>query len=332
MSFLGRPNISGSVLVWDGDKLLSDKKVINLQHAYENERFIQLADTICLIGDPLISEPKLDLVHNSPFEDDEGLRLTTDPNASATSWKGIAGYDRNSRKVFEVELDTNTSYVAVTSNNPDGNSGYQFINELGTFLALDTTSSPTSLRIQKADNGYIDFGGNTVTDPILRINTTAYASSVNVGTYGSTKILNVNGMDITPYSGSLIVPIGSLDNHTLLNLFAKLENDQYATFNIDIFASTIEIPSYDVVATGTWKLLVSMFRHNNNVTVTGVTELDMQHHAGTQASDIPSSWNVDVSSNGLLFVNAKGSQYKVAFGAVITKLSVLDVFTGNVIK
>ena len=75
-----------------------------------------------------------------------------------------------------------------------------------------------------------------------------------------------------------------------------------------------------------------MFRHDNNVTVTGVTELDMQHHAGTQASDIPSSWNVDVSSNGLLFVNAKGSQYKVAFGAVITKLSVLDVFTGNVIK
>jgi hypothetical protein len=115
-------------------------------------------------------------------------------------------------------------------------------------------------------------------------------------------------------------------------MFTKLENNQYATFNIDIFASTIEIPSYDVVATGTWKLLVSMFRHNNNVTVTGVTELDMQHHAGTQASDIPSSWNVDVSSNGLLFVNAKGSQYKVAFGAVITKLSVLDILLGNVIK
>ncbi|NCZ59300.1 MAG: hypothetical protein EBX71_04010, partial [Betaproteobacteria bacterium] len=84
------------------------------------------------------------------------------------------------------ELDDNGNVMYdITSNNPDGNSGYQFINELGTFLALDTTSSPTSLRIQKADNGYIDFGGNTVTDPILRINTTAYASSVNVGTYGS---------------------------------------------------------------------------------------------------------------------------------------------------
>lgn len=332
MSFIGRPNISGSVLVWDGDKFLSDKKVINLQNAYENSRFVQLADTICFIGDPLISEPKLELVHTSPFTSDEGLRLTTDPNAVATSWKGIAAYDRNTTKVFEVALDVSSSIVSVTSKNTDGNSGYQFLNELGTFIALDTNSTPTSLRIQKADNGYIDFGGNTVADPILRINTNAYASSVNVGTYGSTKTLNVNGMDITPYSGSLIVPIGSMDNYTLINMFTKLENDQYATLNIDIFASTIEIPSYDVIATGTWKILVSMFRQNNNVTVTGVTELDMQHHAAEQASDVPSSWNVDVSSNGLLFVNAKGSQYKVAFGAVITKLSVLNISTGNVIK
>ena len=83
MSFVGRPNISGSVLVWDGDKLLSDRKVINLQNAYENERFIQLADTICFIGDPLISEPKLDLVHTSPFEDDEDHRLPIERKAEA---------------------------------------------------------------------------------------------------------------------------------------------------------------------------------------------------------------------------------------------------------
>ena len=123
-----------------------------------------------------------------------------------------------------------------------------------------------------------------------------------------------------------------MDNHTLLNLYTRLQNDQFATFNIDIFGTTSDIPSYDVIASGTWKLLVSMFKQNNNITVTGVTELDSQIYAAGQATDVPSTWNVDISSNGILFVNAKGSQYKVAFGAVITKLSVLNILLGNVIK
>jgi len=327
MSFIGRPHISGAVLVWDGDKMTSDKKVINLQSAYENERIVQLADTIRFIGDPEIAEPKLELVHTSPFENDEGLTTLTKVGSSA-AWIPFATYDIYQNKVFEVGIDTGSSYIAVSSDQHDGNSGYTFMNELGTFMALDTTSSPTNLRIQK-DNGYIDFGGNN-TETILRVDTNA--SSVNVGTYGTYKTLNVNGMDITPYSGSIIVPIGSMDNHTLLNLYTRLQNDQFATFNIDIFGTTSDIPSYDVIVTGTWKLFVSMIKQNNNITVTGVTELDSQIYAAEQATDVPSTWNVDISSNGILFVNTKGSQYKVAFGAVITKLSVLNISLGNIIN
>jgi len=331
MSFIGKPHISGSVLVWDGEKLLSERKLVDLQEAYQNSRFVQLADTICFIGDPLIAEPKLELIHTSPYEDDEGLRLTTDPNAGATCWKAITAFDKNENKVFEVEIDTNSSIVAVTSYDTDGNSGYQFLNEIGTFIALDTNNDPSILRIQKADQGYIDFGGDNQ-NTVLRIDTSLSEPKVMIGSYGTNNALTVNGMDITPYSGSVIVPLGSTDNHTLINFIELLDNDQYAMANVDVFATTLEMSSHDLMVNSSWKYFLSMNKKDNEVSVAGITEIDHQQISGSLAVDVSDNWDIELSSNGILFVNGNGANHKLAFGALITKFSVLDISTGNIIK
>lgn len=319
MSFVGKPHLSGSVLVWDGEKLISEKAIINLQNAYENANNIQLSDPVIFEGDPTVSDAKIEIIHTSGFEDDEGIRFITDPNAGATAWKPLAAYDKNELKVFEVETDTNASYVAVTSLIPDGNSGYQFMNELGTFMALDTSGLTTSLVFQKADDGYIDFTGDATGDPIFRINT-------------AEKTLIANGIDITPRSGSLIIPATSTANHTILDLASNLSNDHYATFDINVFATTKDMPAYDYVAVGAWKFFVSMFKANDTITVAGITEYDHQHMTGSMAADDPTNWNVELNTNGILFVNADAPAYDLAFGAVITKLSVLHISTGNIIK
>lgn len=319
MSFIGKPHISGSILVWDGEKILPEKAVINLQNAYDNSRNVKLKEPVCFIGDELVSDAKIEVIHTSGFEDDEGIRFVTNPDAGATAWKPLVAYDKNDLKVFEVETDTNASYVAVTSLSPDGNSGYQFMNELGTFMALDTTGQTTSLVFQKADSGYIDFTGNATEDPILRVNT-------------AEKTLIANGIDITPRSGSLIVPATSTANHTILDLASNLSNDHYATFDINVFATTKDMPSYDYVAVGAWKFFVSMFKANDTITVAGITEYDYQNITGSLATDDPTNWNIELNTNGILFANANAPVYDLAFGAIITKLSVLDISTGNVIK
>lgn len=319
MSFVGKPHLSGSILVWDGEKLISEKAIINLQNAYENANNIKLSDPVIFEGDPNVSDAKIEIIHTSGFEDDEGIRFITDPNAGATAWKPLAAYDKNELKVFEVETDTNASYVAVTSLAPDGNSGYQFINELGTFMALDTTGQPSSLVFQKADNGYVDFTGDATENPIFRINT-------------AEKTLIANGIDITPRSGSVIVPATSNANHTILDLASKLNNNQHATFDINIFATTKDMPSYSHIAVGAWKFFVSMFKANNTITVAGITEYDYQNITGSLAVDIPTNWNVELNTNGILFVNAAAPAYDLAFGAIITKLSIIDINTGNVVK
>lgn len=319
MSFIGKPHISGSVLVWDGEKILPEKAIINLQNAYDNANNVRLSNPVVFEGDPTVSDAKLELIHTSGFEDDEGIRFITDTNAGATAWKPLSAYDKNDLKVFEVETDTNASYVAVTSLSPDGNSGYQFMNELGTFMALDTTGQTTSLVFQKADSGYIDFTGNATEDPILRVNT-------------AEKTLIANSIDITPRSGSIIVPATSTANHTILDLASKLNNNEHATFDINIFAATKDMPTYDHVAVSAWKFFVSMLKADDTITVAGITEYDHQHRTGSLAIDIPTNWNIELNTDGILFVNAGAPAYDLAFGAIITKLSVLDITTGNIIK
>lgn len=46
MSFIGRPKLSGSVLVWDGDKVVFETAVVNLQSAYDNASDVQLNNPI----------------------------------------------------------------------------------------------------------------------------------------------------------------------------------------------------------------------------------------------------------------------------------------------
>lgn len=238
MSFIGRPKLSGSVLVWDGDKVVFETAVVNLQSAYDNASDVQLNNPITFLGDPLSAEPKIELIHTSPYDSDIGLKLSTSQSGSS-AWLPIAAYDIADNKVFEIGIDTGSSYVAVTSNEADGNSGYTFMNEMGTFMGLDTASN--SLVFQKADEGYIDFQGAEQSTPVLRIDTTVGESRVLIGTYGSNNTLSVNGMDITPYSGSVIVPLGSTDNHTLLNFINLLNNNEYAMANVDVFATTLEM-------------------------------------------------------------------------------------------
>lgn len=153
-----------------------------------------------------------------------------------------------------------------------------------------------------------------------------------IGTYGSNNTLSVNGMDITPYSGSVIVPLGSTDNHTLLNFINLLNNNEYAMANVDVFATTLEMASYDLMVNGSWKFFITMNKKDGEVSVAGITEIDHQQISGSAAIDSSNDWNVDLSSNGILFVNGNAANYKLAFGALITKLSVLDLSTGNIIK
>lgn len=204
------------------------------------------------------------------------------------------------------------------------------MNEMGTFMGLDTASN--SLVFQKADEGYIDFQGAEQSTPVLRIDTTVGESRVLIGTYGSNNTLSVNGMDITPYSGSVIVPLGSTDNHTLLNFINLLNNNEYAMANVDVFATTLEMASYDLMVNGSWKFFITMNKKDGEVSVAGITEIDHQQISGSAAIDSSNDWNVDLSSNGILFVNGNAANYKLAFGALITKLSVLDLSTGNIIK
>lgn len=318
MAFIGRPHLSGAVLVWDGKKIIPEKAVINLQSAYENASNIKLSDPVVFSGASDEADAKLELVHSSSYNTDEGLRTTTAADANP-AWMPIVGYDINDDKVFEIGTDTTSSYFAVTSNKADGNSGYQFMNESGTFMGLDTTGQTSSLVFQKADSGYIDFTGDATGDPILRINT-------------ADKVLSVNGLDITPYGINVIIPTGSNTNHTLFNLSDFVENNQYAVVNIDIFATTNDLANVAARAFRTWKLFISLCKDSDVIKVVGITEIDTQYFAGNEAVDDPNEWDVNINTNGLLFCFSNGSVNKVAFGATITKISIIDSFTGNVIK
>lgn len=184
MSFLGKPVLSGTVVTWDGTKFVADT-IINggsLQDAYNNGYQIQITSSqpFTLTGSNSSSGPVFEIIHSSNQSTDEGIKFTTEATAPASDWKPIVAYDKNGLKVFEIETDTNNSIVSVRSPAADGNSGFQFLNQIGTYIALDAVSSPTILRIQKASDGYIDFAADGISEPVMRI----FADTIN-GTISS---------------------------------------------------------------------------------------------------------------------------------------------------
>jgi hypothetical protein len=207
MSFLGKPELSGAVITWDGTKFVADtlSTNISLQNAYDNGYQIQVTSSkpFTLTGSNSSSGPVFEIIHSSNQSTDEGIKFTTEAVAPASDWKPIAAYDKNGLKVFEIETDTNNSIVAVRSPVTDGNSGFQFLNQIGTYIALDTVSSPTILRIQKSSNGYIDFAANGITDPVMRVFADSTNGTISSSVYITSSLLVSGTIKANAISGSL---------------------------------------------------------------------------------------------------------------------------------
>lgn len=191
-----------------------------------------------------------------------------------------------------------------------------------------TSASNGSITISAASGGGGGgdvFWQSTVSDSIFT------TGSVKIGDYGTSKTLNVNGMNLTPYSGSQLISGGTYTNVSLLDLSGTLSNNQYGSFNVDVVASTTGITNMTQVAVGKWKLSVSMLKCGGNFEMVGVTEFDAQHFVGVSSVDNPAAWYVDVNSSGTLYVNTGGTLSSTAWGAIVTKQTVIDVNAGSLL-
>jgi hypothetical protein len=169
--------------------------------------------------------------------------------------------------------------------------------------------------------------------PTLHVDPDPAGPSVNIGALGTETQLLVNGMDLTQYSGSVVVPAGSLSDYTILDLGAHIGNNTYGMFNIDVFAGTLG-SNLEASSTGAWKFFISINKKTDGLRVVGVTQLENHSFIGTSSGDDPSLWGVDVTLGGTVIVNTKSytSLQDVSFGAVITKLSVLDTLGGHMLR
>jgi hypothetical protein len=340
MAFVGKNLESETLLYFDRGKLKSDKRdrLINMQAAYGGGRHVQLnpGDGIVFEGSTDGDGAKIELIHNSSYETSEGIRFTTSTGAT-DSWTALAAYDSEGLQVISLGVDSERGVIAVRSTEADGKSGYQFINDPGTLIAID--SSAGSLVLQK-NSGYIDFKGYGNSLPTLRIDPNAEYPTVSVGRSGSEHMLLVNGIDITPYSGSVVVPAGSTSIYPIIELYRHIEEDTFGMFNIDVFAGTLSgnsEPSLASSSTAAWKLFVTINKKSldqSGISVVGVTQIESHRFVGENSQDDPVNWDVDVTTGGVLQVSTQkyNSLQDITFGAVITKLSVLDTQTGHMIR
>jgi hypothetical protein len=169
------------------------------------------------------------------------------------------------------------------------------------------------------------FWGSSVSGSIFT------TGSVSIGDYGTNKSLRVNGMNLTPYSGSQTITGSTISNVVILDLSGTLSNNQYGSFNVDVVASTKGITNMTQLAVSTWKLSVSMVKCGGNFEMVGVTELDGQRFAGGSSVDNPSQWYVDVNSFGSLYANTGGTLSNTSWGAIVTKQTVIDVNSGSLL-
>ena len=340
MAFVGKSLEPETILYFDRGKLKSDRKdvLVNMQAAYGGGRHIQLSagDGVVFEGSRDGDGAKIELVHKSSYETSEGIRFTTNSTAN-DCWVAMAAYDSGGLQVFSMVVDSERGSVSVRSTAADGKSGYQFTNDPGTLIAVDSVEG--SLVLQK-NSGHIDFKGYGDSFPTLRIDPGAEYPTVSVGRPGSENMLLVNGMDLTPYSGSVVVPAGSNQVYPIIDLYRHIEEDTYGMFNIDVFAGTLSGnsgPSLARSSTAAWKLFVTINKKSldqSGIRVVGVTQIENHRFVGENSQDDPANWDVDVTTEGVLQVSTQkyNSLQDITFGAVITKLSVLDTQSGHMIR
>jgi hypothetical protein len=154
--------------------------------------------------------------------------------------------------------------------------------------------------------------------------------SVVIGA-GSTGDLIVNGINLTPISGSAVVPGGTSTSYNILSLSGTMSNNQFATFNIDVIGSTKGVTNISNVSTAKRLLTVSMVKSGGQFAVVGITELDAQNYTGPTSSDNASLWDINVDVSGTLYVNTNTTPTDTAWGVIVTKQSVMDVNSGVLI-
>lgn len=337
MAFIGKDLGPNTVLFFDQGRLRTESRnvLVNMQAAYEGGAHAVLGNgSITFESMANTSTPKIRLLHKSSYGSSRGILFETgDELGVSEAWMPLEAQDALGASAFAVGVRTGGGSVSVRSTSADGDSGYQFSNELGTFIALNTSGGENSLVFQKS-GGRFDFRAPGDEVPTLRIDPSAGNPTVSVGRLGTESLLLVNGMDLTQYSGSVVVPSGSTDDYTILDLGTYIEEDTYGMFSIDIFAGTLGTPGVETSATGAWKLFVTVNKKLDGLRVVGVTQLESHWFIGTGSLDDPRLWGADVTQSGTVIVNTKyyNSLQDVSFGAVITKLSVLDTLNGHMLR
>ena len=358
MAFIGQINKTNNIIYFDRGRLKSSpvehysesdsedvnlfSSIVNMQTSYGGGKEVSLVNGgIVYYGQPDDNEAKITIVHKSTFQTSEGICFKTGsptlgraaPNCSHR-WTPINAYDFYDCKVFSVETATDAGKVAIKSCDASGESGYQFTNEPQTFIALDSSGPTSSLKILKSGGGYIDLGGYGQQSPVMRIETEVSASAVSIGSYGGSSQLVVNGMDMTPYNGSVIVPAGDTSDHSLIQLANILEDETYGFFNVDVFAGTVASQDLDSTSSAAWKFFITICKKSSGTKVVGITQVAEHIYSGPNSLDNPSFWNVEVNTLGNLYANTKSynSFQDITFGAVVTKLSTLDIQDGYLLR
>lgn len=173
-----------------------------------------------------------------------------------------------------------------------------------------------------SNNGCGVYWESTTSDTI------ATTGSVAIGGGSSPSQLWINGINLTPISGTLTIPGSTLVDTVLLNLTGALSGNQYGNFNIDIVGTTKGITNILNLSTAKWNIAVSMLQSSGTLQVVGVTELDTQRYKGPTSIDDPYTWDVNFNSSGSLFVSTAGTSTDTAWGAIVTNQTVIDVETG----
>ncbi len=152
--------------------------------------------------------------------------------------------------------------------------------------------------------------------------------SVVIGSGGTSNELRVNGINLTPISGSVVIPGAAAVNYQVLNLFNTFSDNQYASFNVEVIGATRGITDINSLSTAKRLLSISMVKAGGQFTLVGITEAETQNYMGVGSIDDSRLWEVDVDVSGSLYINTSATPTETAWGAIVTKQSVVDIGSG----